>query len=448
MKTGASRMQRLFGAAPKAREQHTMLTEHGLWTLTAPPAPQTGVLTGQQTCDVAIVGAGYTGLSAALHLAEQGLKVTVLEAADIGSGGSGRNVGLVNAGMWVHPNDLIDTLGAVYGERLLDCLGNGPRDVFALVRKHAIACEARETGTLHCAVGAEGLEDLKKREAQWQQRGAPVRLLSYEETVARVGTTAYVASLLDERAGTIQPMAYVRGLAKAALGAGATVYTHSPVDRYHRDGDAWTIQSSGGAVTARWVLVATNAYSHGPWAALRRQVSHLPYFNFATQPLTAEQLQKVLPGGEGAWNTRDILTSFRMDAAGRLVLGSVGALRGTGKVIHQGWARRELAHLFPNLADVPFESSWYGWIGVTDSHLPRFHRFGPQMIGFAGYSGRGISPGTVFGKILADHVMGTLSEDDLPLPVSEPTPAVLRVGKEFTYEWGAQAAHLIGNRFS
>jgi glycine/D-amino acid oxidase-like deaminating enzyme len=349
--------------------------------------------------------------------------------------------------MWVHPNDLIDTLGTVHGERLLDCLGNGPQEVFALVRKHGIACEARDCGTLHCAVGEKGLEDLKQREAQWRVRGAPVRLLSYDETVARVGTKAYRASLLDERAGTIQPMAYVRGLARAALSAGATLHTQSPVSAYQRDGETWTVQSPSGTVRARWVLVATNAYSHGPWAALRQQVAHLPYFNIATQPLTAVQRALVLPGGEGAWNTRDILTSFRMDAAGRLVLGSVGALRGTGKTIHKGWARRELAHLFPELADVPFEASWYGWIGVTDSHLPRFHRFGPQMVGFAGYSGRGISPGTVFGRMLAAHVLGTMAEDDFPLPVSAPTPAAMRLGKELAYDWGAQAVHLVGNRF-
>jgi sarcosine oxidase len=423
-----------------------MLTAHGLWTKTAPSAPQTTALEGAVSTDVLVVGAGFTGLSAALHLAESGVAVTVIEAADVGSGGSGRNVGLVNAGMWIHPNDLVQTLGSLHGERLIDCLGNGPRVVFDLVAKHGMVCEAMDQGTLHCAVGDAGLDDLKKRAEQWQARGAAVRLLSREETIQRVGSEAYSGSLLDLRAGTIQPMAYVRGLAKAALGAGAQIFTQSPALTVTREGKAWAVTTPKGVVTASWVIVATNAYSTGPWSILRRETSHLPYFNFATQPLNEVQRAKVLPGGEGAWNTRDILTSFRMDAEGRLVIGSVGALRGTGKGIHRAWARRELAHLFPDLAKVPFESEWYGWIGVTDTHLPYFHRLGPQMISFGGYSGRGISPGTVFGRMLAAHVLGDLPENALPLPVTEPRAAAYRVGKELVYDWGAQAAHLVGNR--
>ncbi|MEN9894344.1 MAG: hypothetical protein RIR97_196, partial [Pseudomonadota bacterium] len=130
---------------------------HGLWEKSAPAAPPTAALLGDVTADVVIIGGGYTGLSAALHLAEQGRKIVVLEGVDIGFGGSGRNVGLVNAGMWVMPKDLPAVLGEVHGERLLDLLGNGPNLVYDLVEKHQIACEAVRAGTLHCAVGADGL---------------------------------------------------------------------------------------------------------------------------------------------------------------------------------------------------------------------------------------------------------------------------------------------------
>jgi len=223
---------------------------HGLWELTAPPPPPTRALAGEVKVDVAVIGAGFTGLSAALHLAEGGAKVAVLEAVEIGYGGSGRNVGLVNAGMWVMPDELPAVLGDVYGARLLDILGDAPRVVFDIVERHGIACEAVRRGTLHCAVGAAGLAELKERARQWQARGAAVRLLDADETSQKIGTTAYAGSLLDERAGTIQPLAYVRGLAHAAVAAGVTIHTSSPVIAANDDGAAWRAQTPQGAVQA------------------------------------------------------------------------------------------------------------------------------------------------------------------------------------------------------
>ncbi|RYE71993.1 MAG: FAD-binding oxidoreductase, partial [Hyphomicrobiales bacterium] len=155
---------------------------HGLWERTAPKAPETGSLAGDRTTDVVIVGAGYTGLSAALHLAEAGARVIVLEGAEIGFGGSGRNVGLVNAGLWVMPDDVPKALGTVHGERVLDLLGQAPRLVFDLVARHAIACEPETNGTLHCGVGEKGRTELAERARQWQARGADVELLDAAQT--------------------------------------------------------------------------------------------------------------------------------------------------------------------------------------------------------------------------------------------------------------------------
>ena len=134
---------------------------HGLWELTAPPAPETAGLLGSIEVDTAIVGGGYTGLSAALHLAEAGANVALLEAVEIGFGGAGRNVGLVNAGMWVMPDVLPDLLGGDYGERLLGLLGDAPKLVFDLIERHRIECEVERAGTLHCAVGPKGLKELE-----------------------------------------------------------------------------------------------------------------------------------------------------------------------------------------------------------------------------------------------------------------------------------------------
>ena len=420
---------------------------HGLWERTAPAAPATAPLAGDVVADVLVIGAGFTGLSAALHLAERGTRVVVLEAAEIGFGGSGRNVGLVNAGMWVMPDDLAEMLGPVYGERLIDLLGNAPASVFGCVERHAIACEINPAGTLHCAVGDRGLRELEQRATQWQKRGAPVELLDRGETAAKVGTNAYAGALLDRRAGTIQPLAYVRGLARAAVTAGAVVHTGSPVLTVEPHGTGWVGTTATGSVTADWVVLATNAYTHAPWPEIRTELIHLPYFNFATTPLGDNLRRSILPERQGAWDTREVLTSFRFDAAGRLVFGSVGALRGTGTVVHRAWARRAIKKLFPQIGDVAFEAGWYGMIGMTENNLPRFHRLARNAIGFSGYNGRGIAPGTVFGRVLADLVLGDIAEADLPLPVTDPRDPPLRRLKEAYYEASAQVAHLADSVF-
>jgi sarcosine oxidase len=420
---------------------------HGLWEMTASPAPPTSPLHDEVRADVAIIGCGYTGLSTALHCAEAGAKVVALEAVEIGFGGAGRNVGLVNAGMWLAPDDVAMRLGADYGERLLELLGNGPSEVEALVTKHGLDCEFVRNGTLHCAIGPSGLAKIEERCAQWGRRGAPVKVLSREETARRIGVDIYAGSLLDLRAGTIQPLAYARGLARAALGAGGSIHTQSPVRSAERMGEAWRLKTDGGSVTADWIVVATDAYAEsGPWPQGKREQIRVPYFNFATRPLSAKLRASILPGREGCWDTRMIMNSFRYDQAGRLLFGSIGALRVGGLEVHRAWAKRALKKTFPQVHEVEFEAQWYGMMGMTADALPRFHRLAPNVVSFCGYNGRGIGTGTVFGRLLAEHVLGKLSEKDLPLPVTEPDAPTLPVLREAYYEAGAQVAHAVGAR--
>jgi len=418
---------------------------HGLWEMTAPPAPPTAPLKGEVRADVAVVGCGYTGLSAALHLAQAGAKVAAIEAVEIGFGGAGRNVGLVNAGMWLAPDDILARLGTEYGERLLRLLGGGPAEVYALVDKFGIDCELVRNGTLHCAVGRSGLAKIEERARQWSARGAPVRLLDRAETSNRIGVDIYAGSLLDLRAGVIQPLAYARGLASAAIAAGAALHTLSPVRSAERAGKVWRLKTDGGNVAADWIVVATDAYANGAlWPQGKREQIRVPYFNFATRPLSDNLRATILPGQEGCWDTRLIMNSFRFDKAGRLLFGSIGALRLAGLEVHRAWASRAVQKTFPLIGPVEFEAQWYGMMGMTGNALPRFHRLAPNVVTFCGYNGRGIGTGTVFGRVLAEHILGKLREEDLPLPVTEPDAPGLPALKEAYYEGGAQIAHAVG----
>ena len=276
----------------------------------------------------------------------------------------------------------------------------------------------RSTGTLHCGVGGDGYAQLGQRTAQWQARGAQVQLLNAAEAAARTGSTSFSGALFDPRAGTIQPLGYVRGLARAALTHGAQIYTNTPALSAEKDRAGWMVRTPAGSVRAEWLVVATDAYSKGPWQVVRDEQVHLPYFNLATRPLDAAALESILPRREGAWDTQQVLSSFRLDAQGRLVFGSIGALRGSGTHIHEAWARRALRQMYPQLGDVSFDFGWFGHIGTTADSLPRFHVFAPNVIGFSGYNGRGIAPGTAFGRVLADFIRGKIGLSELPLPVS------------------------------
>jgi glycine/D-amino acid oxidase-like deaminating enzyme len=395
---------------------------------------------------VVIVGAGYTGCSAALHLALAGAKPIVLEAVEIGFGGAGRNVGLVNAGLWVRPDAIPAAIGVERGERLLKQLGEAPALVFDLIARHDIDCEAVRAGTLHCAPDQRGASDLAERARQWRRRGVAVELIEGSEAARLTGTEAFASVLLDPRAGTIQPLAYVRGLARAGIRHGARIHARSPAVMYEDLGDVWRIRTPGGSVEAPRVIVATDVYSTGPWKALSEEQVPLPYFNLATAPLPPQLLTRILPERQGAWDTKSVLSSFRLDRQGRLIFGSVGALRRGGGRIHAQWARRELARLFPALREVDFEHAWYGTIGMTDDALPRFHQLGRNVFSISGYNGRGIAPGTSFGRDLARLSLGETDIDSLALPQTAVRPAVFRAVKGAIYEGGAQLAHVMGAR--
>jgi glycine/D-amino acid oxidase-like deaminating enzyme len=418
---------------------------HGLWAETAPPFAPLSALEGDRETDVAIIGGGYTGLSAALHLAEKGTKALVLEANDVGFGGAGRNVGLVNAGLWLMPTEVIDRVGKTIGEKLIRILGASPDLVYSLIEKHAIPCEAIRTGTLHCADSASGFQALQQREAQWQERGAPVTLLDRDQAAPLIGSRTFAGALLDKRAGTVQPLAYARGLAKAAIAAGATLLGRSPVLAMNREGKTWNLRTPSGTVRARAVILAVQGYADHAFGHMKQNLIPFNYFQFATQPLPAEIQRSILPERQGAWDTNLILSSYRMDDAGRLIIGSVGQAEGMSYPLHKSWAERSIRTVFPQVKEISLEHGWYGRIAMTCDHIPRFHILGPDLVTVTSYNGRGIGPGTVFGKLLADFVQ-TGDAGTIPLPLTEPGKVFLRDLRGLFYEAGARIYHAAQRR--
>ncbi|ENA35162.1 MULTISPECIES: NAD(P)/FAD-dependent oxidoreductase [Pseudomonas] len=390
------------------------LRQQCLWETLSPNTLNAPPLKGESRADVCIIGAGITGLSAALHLAEQGRRVVVVEAYEVGHGGSGRNVGLVNAGMWIPPDEAVATLGPAVGEKLLKVMGNAPYEVFSLIERHGIDCQAQHQGTLHMAHNGKGLADLQRRAEQWQRRGAPVELLTGTACIEACGTAHVSGALLDRRAGTINPMGYSLGLARAALAQGVQLHQQSPVTRLERQGSQWCVVTRQGAVLAEQVLIASNAYTEGEWTTLRNQFFPGYYYQVASRPLGPEA-DFILPGAQGSWDTRTVLSSIRRDAAGRLLLGSLGNMASRPGWFIEAWADRIQQHYFPALGKVEWECTWTGCIAFTPDHLMRLFEPAPGLLAMTGYNGRGVTTGTVVGKAFA-HYLCSGDSEVLPMP--------------------------------
>jgi L-pipecolate oxidase len=387
-----------------------------LWDQTAAEPDLVSPMTADVVTDIAVVGGGFTGLSTALHAAVNGLDVCVLEAEQIGYGGSGRNVGLVNAGLWLPPQDVRAHFGEERGARLVEVLGEGPNYVMSLIEKYQIRCELTRTGTIHAAHSPGGFRDLTRRAEEWRRLGAPVSLLSKDAACEKIGSPAFYGGLLDSRAGTINPMGYVRGLARAAKAAGAQIHTGVRVARLTRQADRWVLETASGTVSAKSVVLATNAYTDELWPGLRSSFVPINFFQVATAPL-GDRVASILAERQGLWDTGTVMFSLRRDAEDRLIIGSMGSVIGGAKGLSERWAARLLKRLFPDLGPVVFEKSWHGQIAMTADHIPRIHRLAEGLYTPIGYNGRGIAPGTVFGKAVADLLAGG-DEADLPLPVT------------------------------
>jgi len=380
--------------------------QHSLWRATAPHASATVELGDRVDADVAIVGAGYTGLACAIALAEAGRSVVVLEAHEIGHGASGRNGGQVIPGLKQDPDELIARYGREHGEGLVRLAGGAADRVFALIAKHGIDCGARQCGWIQPAHSAAAARTVVARARQWAARRAPVELLAGQRLTLLLGTDVYRAGWLDRRGGAVQPLAYARGLARAALKLGARVHTGSPVVEIVHHNDEWAAVTPRGQVRARQLVLATDAYSGPLWPELVTNQMIVTSVQTATEPLPDAIRHTILPGGTVASDTRKLLYYFRLDADGRFVIGGRGSV--TDKVSPRVYAalRRVATRIYPSLAGVPWPYRWYGRVGITRDWLPHLAELAPGVWTVLGYCGRGVAMATTMGLVLGDMLSG------------------------------------------
>ncbi|RKF14166.1 FAD-binding oxidoreductase [Roseovarius spongiae] len=396
---------------------------NSVWTATANPTPDFPALRGRAETDVAVIGGGYTGLSAALHLAERGVSVTLLESETPGWGASGRNGGQVNPGLKEDPDTVRVRFGVEMGERMIAMSGASGDLVADLVRRHGIDCGFAQKGWVQPIHDDAAMKTVSERVAQWTRRDAPMRLLSRDEAADILGSTAYQGAMIDERGGKLHPLNYAIGLARAARDAGAVLHSHSRVSEIRRDGAGSTIVTAEGQLSARRVLVCTNAYTGDPTPRLARTQVPVRSIQVATDPLGDDLRRSILPRGHSASDSRRLLLYFRFDDEGRFLIGGRGDYSERGVERQFAALRRAAAVIYPQLADIEWRYAWGGFVSITTDHYPHLHRLSDNAMTALGYMGRGVAMATAMGRELADWAAGTPAEElNFPVTPMRPIP--------------------------
>jgi glycine/D-amino acid oxidase-like deaminating enzyme len=398
-----------------------------LWAAVTPQEPELPELTGTQQADVIVIGAGFTGLSTALHLRESGVDVAVVEAAEPGWGASGRNNGQVIPTLSrPDPEDIIAKHGAA-GERFVAMLRDSASTLFDVVQKYKIEAEHEQSGWVQPVHSPGRIRIAERRVKQWSKFGAPVELLSRDEVRDMTGSDAWYGGFWNKTGGHVNPLALARGLARAALGLGARIYARSPAISFERRDDKWIVKTEKGEISGRALVVATNAYS-GEFSKslvpeIATEVMPVLSWQMSTQPLSDNVRKTIIPGRQAVSDTHGELYFARYDARNRLITG--GAVLGPGNKVERIKARvtERLQRLWPQIGDIKFDYVWNGYVGMTADFLPRIHRLGPNAYGWTGCNGRAVALTIPLGRELAKAVQG-VPESELALPFTEPVTYV------------------------
>jgi gamma-glutamylputrescine oxidase len=368
------------------------------------------VLEGDVQADICVVGAGYSGLSAAIHLAEKGFKVVMVEGAHVGWGASGRNGGQVVNGL----NASLGTIGKRYGKAAENFVGGlvqeGAGIIYDWVERYGIACDLKR-GNIYAAYTAQHMRDLEAKQALWRSHGMDDHELLDKPGIRKhIGSDVYYGGMIDHSGGHMHPLNLALGEAKALEGLGGVIYEMSPVTKV--DIDKGVVFTERGKVTADAVLVCGNAYLGHVVPELTARVMPVSTQMMATAPLGEERANALLPTGMCVEDVRYILDYFRVSADHRLIFGGGVVYGGTDPADVVAKLRPNLDKVFPHLKDVAIDFAWSGNFALSFSRVPQLGRLGAKTYFAHGYSGHGVTGSHLFGRILSEAVRGDLTRFD------------------------------------
>nr|WP_224703156.1 FAD-binding oxidoreductase [Devosia sp. CJK-A8-3] len=369
-------------------------------------------LMGEVSADVCVVGAGYSGLSAALHLAEKGFKVVVVEGAEVGWGASGRNGGQVVNGL----NASLETIERRYGPGTANFVGGlvqeGAGIIYDWVDRYGIDCDLRR-GNIYAAYTAQHMRGLEEKQALWRRHGMDDHEILDQAGIRRhIGSQAYVGGMIDHSGGHMHPLNLALGEAKALEGLGGIIHERSPVTKVEQDGSGATVTTAQGRVRAQAVLVCGNAYLGNVVPELTARVMPVSTQMMATAPLGKERAEALLPTGMCVEDVRYILDYFRLSADHRLIFGGGVVYGGSDPADVVAKLRPNLDKVFPQLKDVAIDYAWSGNFALSFSRVPQLGRLGQRVYFAHGYSGHGVTGSHLFGRILSEAVRGDLTRFD------------------------------------
>jgi glycine/D-amino acid oxidase-like deaminating enzyme len=397
---------------PIGRKGRGEMIERCLWTDTF-PLPRFPASPLPASTDVAIIGGGYTGLSAARELARRGTDVTLLERHTLGWGASGRNGGFVLPGYKPEMEELDRRLGSERAARMFQLTLDAIRFLENLITEEAIACDLVHCGAVTLAAKPRHLTALQETARFLRDRlGYETELLASDEIGREIRSKRYHGALVDPGGRALQPAKYVRGLALAAQRAGARLIEGADVTRVRRVRAGFEVKTRGGTVRSSEVLAATNGYTPAALPALRRRVIPIGSYQIATAPLDPELARRLIPRGRVFSDTKNLLYYFRLSPDGRMVFGGRASFTPTGIKRTASILAAGMREVFPELANARIEYAWSGKVGYPMDHLPHAGLLGGVHYAM-GYCGHGVALATYLGARMGEVLAGSGEIPDL-----------------------------------
>jgi gamma-glutamylputrescine oxidase len=404
---------------------------HSYYSASSPETarPARPPLAGECRVDVAVVGAGVAGCSAALHFAERGYGVALLEAHRVGYGASGRSGGQLIFGLAVGQRSLIAQVGREDARRLFDLSVEALDLTQSLIRDHGIECDYRPNH-VHVATKPRHLAELRdwERELHEEYDYGSARFLDRSDLAEHVRSDRYLGGLIDSRSGHLHPLKYTQGLARAAEAAGARIFEQTTALRFDT-GTEVSVHTERGLVRCRHLVLCANAYIGMLSPRLARRILDVGTYIIATRPMSEARARTLLPSDAAIADLNWILDYFRLSADRRLLFGGRVSYSALQPPRLAASMHRRLARIFPQAADLEVEYAWGGYLDITRSRAPDFGRLAPNVFYLQGFSGHGMSLTALAGRLVAEAVSGTAERFDVfaRLPHREfPGGALLR----------------------